>query len=183
MNNFISFISTIVISLVLTLIIVISGIAYDAKIKEDSRKYIKIKNVVLKEIKNKEVNSVEKMLLQKKREIEEINQSVSMIKVDNLDISDLNELKSKAFLENSINEKLISAWNKPFNYLKGSTCNVSLYKGRTEIKFKIYDCTGDAIFKRAVELSINVLLKSEAMSSKIKKYKYKNKLNILFIPQ
>lgn len=67
--------------------------------------------------------------------------------------------------EVNINEKINKIFNKPFNYEKGSNCEVSFDLNKNE--YKVINCNTDNIFKRELELAINSIMP-------IKKITYNN---------
>jgi hypothetical protein len=58
--------------------------------------------------------------------------------------------------ESSINKNIQSKFKKPFNYKEGSYCYVEFDLSKQN--YRIKDCNSDAIFKRALSLSIDELM-------------------------
>lgn len=172
----------IIVSLLITSIIIISGVLFTSNKKEEQRSYLKINKVILqvKSLSDNNPITEEKTELQIKREIEDLNNSIKETN-EVVNIKDLKILKIKALAENNILKNISQYWIPPLNYKTGSGCSISIYYNKSKIKYKIYDCSGDAIFKRSVELSILKNIKEKKLNI-INAYSYEKRLKLLFLP-
>jgi hypothetical protein len=170
------------VSLLITSSIIISGVLFTSNKKEEKRIYLKASEVILqvKSLSSNKLIIEEKSELQIQREIEDLNNSIKETS-EVVNIKDLKILKEKALTENNILKNITQYWIPPLNYKKGSGCSIIIYNNKNKIKYKIYDCSGDAIFKRSIELSILKNIKEKKLNS-INAYSYEKRLKLLFLP-
>ena len=135
--------------------------------------------IVISEVK-KEFKAKKKTKLTEKREIEDLNNSIKEIK-GNISEKELNDMKHKMELTNKYSKLISNSWKKHLNYKKGSSCMIDLYYKKNEVKYRIYECSSNEIFRRSVELSILENISKNSFSE-IDSFDYKNRINILFTP-
>lgn len=85
---------------------------------------------------------------------------------------------AKKLFESSVNSKLKTVFNKPFNYKEDNYCMLEVVMGSNF--YKIKSCNSDSIFKREIEIGINKMkpfkrktynninLKNEKVTMKLK---------------
>jgi hypothetical protein len=181
MNKAFLLIKIFLISFVITFLLIVSILGASYYNKEKERIYIDISKIVLKEdMKKQDVFHK----IEHQRQLEEINNGILEKKDEKnneiLDKEYLIKLKQKKKFENKISINVSNKWNKPFNFKKGSSCNITIYY-KKEIKYSLKECVPDAIFKRSVELSLIEVIK-DAKKIDFKEYTTKNKLSLIFMP-
>lgn len=159
--------------------LLIGCVFYYSNEKNKSRIYLNAENIIISEVK-KEKHSKKKTKLAEKREIEDLNSSIKEV-TGSIDEEELKRIKHKMELTNQYSNLILNEWEKPLNYEKGSSCMIDLYYKKNDIKYRIYECSSNEIFKRSIELSILSNIDKNKFLE-INKFKYKDRINILFTP-
>lgn len=173
------FLSILIISFIICLSLAIGGLVYTAYIKNNERGVLVINQITLPVVEDKKKQSPPTDL-KIKRDIENLNNSIND-KITKISLKELDILKKKASIGIEYSKKIKEKWKEPFNYKKGASCYIDLYKKKNITEYKIYDCSGDALFKRSIEVSIIKNI-DENNFKEIDEFDIKNKINFMFMP-
>ena len=126
-----------------------------------------------------ETTKKDTMLSKEKREIDQIEvfEQKDRTQEENKESIDPDLEYAIKLFETRINKSINKAFKKPFNFKSGDYCTVEFKLGTSD--FKLSECSGDSIFKRALSLAIKETMPIERFT--YNKISLKNKKTKILI--